>query len=168
VTSGEYGIAGNHGVFRSPVFRMVSRDQRWAGTEVNLRFRSLSWQSRELHQWSGLHVFLRYRSETELYVVSIARADGKFAIKRKRPGGPSNGGTYETLAESMGRSEGFPTTHDATVRITGTNPTHIEVTLDGTVVAAATDTDTPIETGRIGLRSDDLTWELHALTATPK
>ncbi len=48
--------------------------------------------------WDGVHVWLRYQSEESLYAVSVNRRDGTIAIKKKVPGGPSNGGTYYTLA----------------------------------------------------------------------
>src|SRR5436309_15525953 len=42
----------------------------------------------------GVHVFLRYRSPQELYVVSVNRRDHEVVVKKKLPGGHVNGGHY--------------------------------------------------------------------------
>lgn len=47
--------------------------------------------------WDGAHIWVRYQSEYKLYYASINRRDGKAVIKKKIPGGPSNGGTYYNL-----------------------------------------------------------------------
>jgi hypothetical protein len=50
-----------------------------------------------------VHIWLRHKSEYELYAASVVRRDGKILIKKKCPGGPSNGGTYHQLgAEVLG------------------------------------------------------------------
>ena len=60
-------------------------------------------------------MFLRYQSEESLYYASIDRRDGTTAIKKKVPGGPSNGGTYYQLA---GRR------HAVTLARVGPRPRH--------------------------------------------
>jgi len=52
--------------------------------------------------WDGVHLFLRYQAEDSLYYASVARRDGHIVLKKKCRGGPSNGGTYHTLAEKSG------------------------------------------------------------------
>jgi hypothetical protein len=47
--------------------------------------------------YDGIHLWLRYVSEESLYAVTINRRDNIVIIKKKVPGGPSNGGTYYTL-----------------------------------------------------------------------
>lgn len=49
--------------------------------------------------WDGIHIFLRYQTEFDLYYASINRRDGKCIIKKKRKDGPKpeNGGTYTEL-----------------------------------------------------------------------
>jgi hypothetical protein len=49
--------------------------------------------------WHGVHIYLLYQSQYDLYALSVNRADGKMVIKRKVPCGPSNRGTYITLSE---------------------------------------------------------------------
>lgn len=85
----------------SGVFRAVAREEAPADLAVNVRLRIRSMVppgSRVATEWDGVHVFVRYRSDTELYVVSVARRDGQVAIKRKLPGGDINGGHYVTIA----------------------------------------------------------------------
>jgi hypothetical protein len=43
---------------------------------------------------------LRHVSELNLYAITVDRRDGEVVIKKKCPGGPSNGGTYYALANS--------------------------------------------------------------------
>lgn len=47
--------------------------------------------------WYGTHVWLRYQNQFNLYYVSVNRADGDVAIKRKVPCGTDNSGTYFVL-----------------------------------------------------------------------
>ena len=93
--------AGSRAATDSAVFRMVSRE-RFGDTRMSLRFRVAPLGGTAGADgdpaWTGLHVFLRYQDEFSLYVVSIARRDGAVVVKKKVPGGPSNGGTYLTLA----------------------------------------------------------------------
>jgi hypothetical protein len=86
----------------SAVFRMVSRRPDLRDVSVRLRVRSLRLLETDrtpARDTDGVHLMLRYRSEAETYYVSIQRRDGHVAIKRKSPGGPTNGGTYVTLAD---------------------------------------------------------------------
>jgi hypothetical protein len=55
--------------------------------------------------WDGMHIWLRYQSQYHLYYASIARRDGAVLIKKKCPGGFSNGGTYYTLTPEV---KGYP------------------------------------------------------------
>lgn len=48
--------------------------------------------------WDGAHIWLRYQSQFNLYYASFLRRDGKCVIKKKVPGGPSNGGTYYEIS----------------------------------------------------------------------
>jgi hypothetical protein len=109
----------------------------------------------------GLHLMLRYRSEAETYYVSVQRRDGHATIKRKSPGGPSNGGTYVTLADTTvgplraGRAQ--------RVRASATNVAEgvaLVLWIDGRRVLSATDRGQgpgrPLRApGRIGVRADN-------------
>lgn len=66
---------------------------------VTMRFRPTTFADDPSAQdWDGIHLLTRYHDEQEFYSVSLIRRDGLVVIKRKLPGGPSNGGTYVTLA----------------------------------------------------------------------
>jgi hypothetical protein len=85
----------------SAVFRLITRDRSFRNVRVafDLRIDALVTTPRTPEEdWDGVHVFLRYESQYRLYYVSVSRRDGTTAIKKKEPGGPSNGGTYYTLA----------------------------------------------------------------------
>ena len=51
--------------------------------------------------WDGLHIWLRYQNEYNLYYASINRRDNTVVVKKKVPGGSSNGGTYYQLSSSV-------------------------------------------------------------------
>ena len=86
----------------SNVFRLNTR-KRFAGdVRLAVKLKQLG----DIHDrsceakdscWHGTHLWLRYRSQYDLYYVSINRADGKVVIKRKVPCGPDNRGTYFVL-----------------------------------------------------------------------
>ena len=87
----------------SAVFRMVSADRRFADLDmsVTLRVDALVETQRTPDQdYDGAHIWVRYRSDRELYAVSVDRRDGTMIIKKKCPGGDSNGGTYYDLSPS--------------------------------------------------------------------
>lgn len=48
--------------------------------------------------WHGVHIWLGYQNEYNLYYASINRADGNVVIKRKVPCGNDNSGTYFVLS----------------------------------------------------------------------
>jgi hypothetical protein len=146
----------------SSVFRVVTRRSDFQNVAVSFglnvqRFgrtpggRDLSWQ--------GVHVFLRYQSQDLLYVASVDRRDGRVVIKKKVPGGTSNGGTYYTLGTAdehavSGRWEQVK----ASAANSGANVV-LRVWLNGLLVLTATDDGigdaAPItQPGRVGLRGD--------------
>lgn len=87
----------------SAVLRIHTRADDFADVEVALRLRIdrlVSTDRTPPQAWDGVHLWLRYRSPQKLYSVSVARRDGTVALKKKCPGGPSNGGTYYTLASA--------------------------------------------------------------------
>jgi hypothetical protein len=146
----------------SSVFRVVTRRSDFQNVAVSFgldvqRFApapggtDLSWQ--------GVHVFLRYQSPALLYAVSVDRRDGRVVIKKKVPGGPSNGGTYYTLGTADKHAVSGQWEH---VKVSATNSganVVLSAWLDGKLVLTATDDgigDTaPIsQPGRVGLRGD--------------
>lgn len=85
----------------SAVFRAVTRraDFRDVTIDFDLYVTTMTTTRRTgSHAYDGVHVFLRYRNPQELYTVTVDRRDRIGTIKIKRPGGPSNGGVYTTLA----------------------------------------------------------------------
>ncbi len=89
------------GATGSAVFRAFPRVQTDGDSIVSLRLHAIGFVDESNRQdWDGVHVLTRVRSEAEFYSVSVLRRDGLIAITRKRPGGPSNGGTYVTLASA--------------------------------------------------------------------
>lgn len=59
--------------------------------------------------WDGVHIFLRYQSETNLYYASINRRDETAVIKKKVTGGPDNGGTYYELTSYVSHPVAYNT-----------------------------------------------------------
>jgi hypothetical protein len=146
----------------SSVFRVVTRRSDFQNVAVsfglNVQRFGRTPAGSDL-SWQGVHVFLRYQSQDLLYVVSVDRRDGRVVIKKKVPGGPSNGGAYYTLGIAdehavSGRWE--------QVRVSVTNSganVVLRAWLDGKQVLTATDDGVgdaaPItQPGRVGLRGD--------------
>jgi hypothetical protein len=48
-------------------------------------------------EYDGAHIWIRYKSDRELYAVSVDRRDSTMIIKKKCAGGDTNGGTYFDL-----------------------------------------------------------------------
>jgi hypothetical protein len=89
----------------SAIFRLTTRRSDFADVRVSFRLRILRFlttRATPAVPWDGVHIWLRYRSERQLYYASVARRDGHIVLKKKCPGGPSNGGTYYVLAERSG------------------------------------------------------------------
>jgi hypothetical protein len=111
--------------------------------------------------YDGVHVWLRYQAENNLYAVTINRRDDRVVIKKKIPGGPSNDGTYYTLAEAPSRVAPRVWQH---VRTTVHNNPNRSVTItlwiDGRLRVTATDTGVNggpaiLKQGRTGVRGDN-------------
>jgi hypothetical protein len=102
--TGHPDAGGTPGSTGSAVFRMVSADRRFGDLDmsVTLSVDALVETSRTPAQdYDGAHIWVRYRSDRELYAVSVDRRDGTMIIKKKCPGGDSNGGTYYDLSPSL-------------------------------------------------------------------
>jgi hypothetical protein len=112
--------------------------------------------------WDGVHVFLRYRSQYELYYASVNRRDNAVIIKKKTPGGPSNGGTYHNMTQE-GRYEvpyGRWQAVRATVRDNADGSVSIDLYADGKLLVSATDDGKiggpPLRgAGKTGIRGDN-------------
>ncbi|WP_329243838.1 hypothetical protein OG417_46690 [Actinoallomurus sp. NBC_01490] len=95
--------AGSSNGSGSSVFRMTTRRHDFGDVNVSLNLRNLGLTSSGRAGPSaidGVHLFLRWQTPAELYVVSLNRRDDLIVIKKKRPGGTANGGTYVTLGQT--------------------------------------------------------------------
>ncbi|AGL20825.1 hypothetical protein [Actinoplanes sp. N902-109] len=154
----------------SAVFRMVTRRRDF--TDVRIRFRLRVDQLVQTDRtpaapYDGVHLFLRYRSSRELYAISLQRRDNTVIIKRKDPGGSSNGGTYTELA-----SAAYPLTSnwidvEAGIRDAEDHTTRIALRLDGRQLVSATDSSAArvIGSGGFGLRGDNAEFHFADITA---
>jgi hypothetical protein len=84
----------------SATFRAVTRRRNFGSVAVVfnlLNQRTVTTPRTPARNWDGVHVLLHYQSPYSFYVVSVNRRDGLVLVKKKVPGGPSNGGTYYTI-----------------------------------------------------------------------
>jgi len=146
----------------SAIFRLVTKRKDFGSVDVSFRLRHNAFTSTPATPavaWDGEHVFLRYVDETSLYSVSFNRRDGSTAIKKKVPGGSSNGGTYFTLAEGRDSfSSGIFHTVRAMIFDNPGGSVSIRLRVDGVLVLSATDSGTggpAIRSGRVGIRGDN-------------
>jgi hypothetical protein len=156
----------------SAVFRLVSRRRNFGGVRVTFQLfvrRHVVGSGSERHDYDGVHVWLRYLSQEELYSLSVMRWDGQSVIKRKTPGGRSNGGTYRTLAN--GRSvlpigRWVPITVEAINRSAGVKLTII---IRRRLVLRFIDSGPSALTqpGAIGIRGDNTQFKFRDLVASP-
>jgi hypothetical protein len=122
--------------------------------------------------WNGVHLLLRHQSEFALYAVSVNRRDNRVAIKKKVPGGPSNDGTYYTLAAGT-YAVPYGRWQSVTARTINTSEGFVTITLDvnGRRLLQTTDLGrrggAPITApGRIGIRGDNCEFMLDDLVVT--
>lgn len=147
----------------SAVFRVVTRRVQPADVEVafTLRADRLVTTTRTPAQaYDGVHVFLRHRSERELYVASVGRRDGAIVVRKKLPGGPSNGGRYVDVGTRALRPIPFGVDRRVAVRVRDVpGGVGFRVLVDGVSVLAVTDPGAPgpliTGRGRVGVRGDN-------------
>jgi hypothetical protein len=166
----------------SAIFRLTTRAANFGDVNVQLELvnRALtSTGSTPPVDWDGVHIFLRYQSETNLYYASVNRRDGRVVIKKKCTGGTENGGTYYELATSTGTTElpGHPIPFGAVQHVGATvvNQPDGSVVLalqrEGSTLLSVRDTGVgcdPIRTpGKVGLRGDNDDFRFDDFTVTP-
>ncbi len=149
----------------SAVFRLNTRrgDFRDVAVSFNLRNDGLVTTDRTPAQaYDGVHVWLRYQDQTNLYAISVDRRDGKVAIKKKVTGGSVNGGTYYDLAKQVSHAVlyGKWIKVRATVHTKSDGTVALALWVDGTRVISALDDGSlggpPITTaGAVGIRGDN-------------
>ena len=158
----------------SAVFRVITRRADFADVSVNFQLRVaglVSTARTPAEPYDGVHVFLRYQNQRELYVVSVYRRDGVVAIKEKIPGGPANGGTYYTLAEARARLPlGRWVPVSVSVVTAGNETVRIALSISGRKILASTGSrgrvDPILAAGRVGLRGDNCQFFFRDLTVT--
>lgn len=156
----------------SAVFRLVSRRRDFRNVRVSFQLliqRHVVAAGSEPHTYDGVTAWLHYASPTELYALTVMRWDGLVVIKRKTPGGPSNGGQYQTLASvrwitPVGRW--VPITVQATSRSQGVE---LAVWIDGKPALQQLDTNSHALTvaGAVGIRGDNTQFKFRDYTAQP-
>lgn len=161
----------------SVIFRMRSHQASFGDVAVSARFRHNGFvesAERPAVQADGINVWPRYDSQYRLYVASVVRRDGIVKIRKKCPGGPSNGGTYHTLSWLREASLSPGDWHDVTVSartVQAGTAVELRLVVDGTERLAATDTGVgcaPIlEPGRIGFRGDNSDFNLDDVIVIP-
>jgi hypothetical protein len=153
----------------SAVFRLVTRRRDFGDVTVSFSLRNdevVSTASMPAAAWDGVHVFLRYQSPYRLYSASVNRRDGTVVLKKKCPGGPSNGGTYHTLSSPASRAVPYGEWQRIVTTVRNVTPGSVELRLeiDGTVIASAVDGGVgcaPIRSaGSVGVRGDNADFRL--------
>jgi|GEM_PF-3763320 len=150
----------------SDVFRLNTKRSDFGDVTVSLDLRNnyLTSSSRTpAVAWDGVHVWLRYQSEYNLYYASFNRRDGHIVIKKKCAGGSENGGTYYELG--VGELSGFPIPFGVwqhlAARVHNNADGSVTITMwrDGAQLLSATDNGVgcaPIRApGSVGVRGDN-------------
>ena len=149
----------------SAVFRMTTDRKDFGDVEVSFKLlnQGLSaGRKTPATEWDGCHVWLRYQDQYNLYAASINRRDNKVIIKKKDPGGISNGGTYYNLTPLI--SHPVPYNQWQNVKATVSNNKDGSVTIklyaEGQLLVSVIDDGSvggpPITTaGAVGIRGDN-------------
>ena len=152
----------------SATFRTVTRRRDFGNVAVSfdlLTIRYLSTPSNPVHSWDGVHLFLHYRSQHSLYVLTLNRRDDSVLVKKKRPGGPANGGTYYTLGRSVSYRPGLGRWQHviATIKSNADRTVTISAYVDGRRLLSTSDTGIGggvlNQPGAVGLRGDNVEFE---------
>jgi hypothetical protein len=160
----------------SAIFRLVTKRSDLGNVSVSFHLynRGLTQtDSTPAVAWDGVHVFLRYQSQTSLYYASINRRDNTAVIKKKVTGGPDNGGTYYELSPYVAHAVPYSAWQDvtATVRTNPDGSVTIRLLAGGQLVVEATDTGIggpPITNpGRVGLRGDNCDFQFDDFHVAP-
>ncbi|GAA3914848.1 hypothetical protein [Actinoplanes auranticolor] len=172
------GVPGPHSAVStgSSVFRMHTVRNDF--TDVRVAFDlNIAYQTSTSYtppsSYDGVHIWLRHKSQYELYAASVARRDGVVLIKKKCPGGPVNGGTYYTLGAEV---RGVPIARNkwrqmaATVQNNPSGSVTVVLYVNGKAMVSAVDTGigcAPIRGGApIGIRGDNTRFRFKNVTVT--
>lgn len=161
----------------SSIFRLNTRNYSFGDVQVSMKLNIASLTSTirtPTVDWDGVHIFLHYQSQYELYYASVARRDGHVVIKKKCLGGPSNGGAYYALGHSEISGMKFPLDTwqevGATVRTNADGSVTLTLQRNGKDISSATDTGigcAPISAaGATGIRGDNTEFQFSDFTVT--
>lgn len=152
----------------SATFRVVTRLRDFRNVAVScdlMTNRYVTTRRTPAHGWDGVHIFLHYRSQHSLYALAVNRRDGVVLVKKKRPGGPANGGTYYTIGTEVKYSPSLGQWQRVLAIITS-NPNRtvtISLYIDGRELLSRTDTGIGGEAltapGAVGIRGDNAEFE---------
>jgi hypothetical protein len=157
----------------SAVYRMMTKRADFQNVAVSVRLRNngLVTTSRTPRQdWDGIHFWLRYQAEDHMYYASINRRDGTVILKKKVPGGTTNGGTYYDMGSSAKHAVPYGSWQN--VKATAKNNSDGSVTIalysEGTLLISYTDKGLggpPITAaGKLGLRADNCNFNFDDFT----
>jgi hypothetical protein len=160
----------------SSIFRLTTKEADFGNVAVDFDLLNQGLSSNATTpavSWDGLHVFLRYQTEYNLYYASINRRDNTAVIKKKIPGGPSNNGTYYELVAYKPHTVRYNAWQHvkATVKNNADGSVTINLYADGQLVTTATDNGTiggaPItHAGKVGVRGDNANLKFKNFTVT--
>jgi hypothetical protein len=149
----------------SAIFRMNTKRRNYSDCEISFRLLNQGLTSTRKTPpvaWDGIHIWMHYQNEANLYYASINRRDGTSIIKKKTPGGPSNGGTYYDLSQSVSHPVRYGQWVNvrASVRNNSNGSVTISLYENDRLIVSAVDNGSvggpPIRgAGRIGLRGDN-------------
>ncbi|MFI7543102.1 hypothetical protein [Actinoplanes sp. NPDC049599] len=167
--------AGSANGTGSSVFRATTKRSDFGDALVSFRVKNEGLTSRGRMRpaaTDGIHVFLRWHSPEDLYVVSVNRRDNRILVKRKSPGGEVNGGTYATLGQApytvpYGRWQTFRILIENTAGHTAT----ISVDIGGRTLLKVVDQGTAapvnLTAGSVGLRGDNCAFHFDSFRVLP-
>jgi hypothetical protein len=148
----------------SAIFRTVTARRAFGNVAISFDLLNegyVTTSKTPAHPWDGVHLFLHYRSQHSLYVLSLNRRDDTVLVKKKQPGGPSNGGTYQTLGAPVAYTPPLDRWQhvSATITTNADGTVTITATINGINLLARTDTGAtspPLtRPGAIGFRGDN-------------
>lgn len=156
--------AGSTNGTGSAIFRLITKRADFGDVSVRLRLFNqglVSTTRTPAQSYDGVHIWLRYYDEARLYVATVNRRDGWVVIKKKVPGGPSNGGTYYDLAPAVRFAVPYLSwqTIEARVQNDDDGSVALKLIVNGAVLVSAIDRGVggaPLRApGRVGVRGDN-------------
>ncbi len=149
----------------SAVFRLTTKRSDFRDVSVSFSLLNQNLVETSITPQSsvdGVHFFLRYQSEENLYYASINRRDNTAVIKKKIPGGISNGGTYYELSSYVSHTVPYGSWQNVTSTIKNNTDGSVSIELysEGQLVVQANDKGNvggpPIlNAGKLGIRGDN-------------